>query len=167
MKTVLMTNGEEMTVDDEDYERVVAFGWSRARKRRDVSPLTRINGKKISVHRFILNYPDYLIDHIDGNPLNNCRSNLRRATISQNNANSRIYKNNKSGYKGVTLDKRTGKWKATIRKDKRQHYLGLHASPICAAIAYNRAAKELFGEYARLNEVHKGEPIAPLIESEK
>lgn len=88
-----------------------------------------------------------MIDHRDGNPANNCWNNLRRATYSENNANRALQRNNRSGFKGVSL--RGGKWRARIRKNGRLHALGAFATPEAAHAAYVAAAHRLFGEFAR------------------
>lgn len=92
------------------------------------------------------------VDHINGDGLDNRRANLRLATPSENRCNNRTPKNNTSGYRGVSWAKRTRKWHAQIKVNGRQQYLGYFASPIDAARVYNRAARELHGDFARLNE---------------
>jgi hypothetical protein len=90
-----------------------------------------------------------LIDHRDGNSTNNRWSNLRRATPSQNSANSRRSRQNTSGYKGVCLCRRSGRWRAFICKQGRVIHLGTFATPDAAHAAYMVAARKLFGEFAR------------------
>jgi hypothetical protein len=90
-----------------------------------------------------------VIDHRDRNPLNNRWDNLRLATFSSNSANRRRHRNNKSGFKGVWFHRRTGKWRARIRKDKRSFWLGEFETPEHAHAAYVAKAHELFGEFAR------------------
>ncbi len=100
------------------------------------------------------------IDHIDRNPQNNRPENLRPATPSQNSANTKLARNNTTGFKGVRVasgwcgktPKRT-KWVAFITVNKRQIHLGMHASPEDAARAYNEAARRHFGEFAYQNPV--------------
>ena len=89
-----------------------------------------------------------VIDHRDGNPSNNRWANLRPATISQNNANRRLHRNNKCGFKGV-IQNHVGSWVATIYKDGRSYYLGSFRTPQEAHAAYVEAARRLFGEFAR------------------
>lgn len=97
-------------------------------------------------------WPTHEVDHINGNRYDNCLSNLRLATGSENGYNRRISKRNTSGYKGVHFFKPTGKWRAAINigKRKRKH-IGLYDTPEEAALAYRRAAAELFGEFARFD----------------
>lgn len=89
--------------------------------------------------------PDY-IDHIDGNGLNNSIANLRKAEQRQNLGNQKVRTDNTTGYKGVTLFKRTGKY---IARAAGKH-LGYFATPEEAHAAYCKAADAEFGEYARV-----------------
>jgi len=89
-----------------------------------------------------------LVDHRDGDPSNNRWDNLRRATVSQNNANRRLHRNNKCGFKGVVRNQ-WGRFCASIYKNGRRRHLGMHATPQAAHAAYIAAARKLFGEFAR------------------
>ena len=91
---------------------------------------------------------DELVDHINGNPLDNRRCNLRLSTHSTNAMNRFKTIKNKSGYKGVVWSKKRHKWEASIRKDGKLNYLGGFDTPELAYEAYCKAAKELHGEYA-------------------
>ena len=104
------------------------------------------------LHRLILGLKkgDSEVDHIDGDGLNNLRSNLRLATKSQNGMNMRKRKGT-SKYKGVCWYKPYKKWRTQIMKDYRQMHIGYYISEIDAAKAYDKKAKELFGKYVRLN----------------
>ncbi len=93
------------------------------------------------------------VDHINGNPLDNRKSNLRVTTHQQNGFNRKISKNNTSGYKGVSFDKRRNKYVANIKVNYKIIYLGGYETAKEAAIAYNEAAKIHFGEYAKLNDI--------------
>lgn len=90
-----------------------------------------------------------MIDHRDGDGTNNRWSNLRRATASQNAANSRRPRDNTSGYKGVLLCRGSGRWHAYIHKNRRRIHLGTFATPEAAHEAYVTAARKLFGKFAR------------------
>jgi len=90
------------------------------------------------LHRLIFLYhfgrwPTNQIDHIDGNPKNNCIENLREATNSQNNHNKAKPINNTSGYKGVSYCKAAKKWETYITIDRKRKYLGLFECPKEAA----------------------------------
>ena len=115
-------------------------------------PQLSIKGITVPLHRHITNCPKGMhVDHINGNVLDNRLSNLRICTPSQNQANSKLPKNNTSGYKGVS--KNGDGWKAKIRVDYAYYYLGTFLTKEEAARAYNAAAIKYFGEFARLNEV--------------
>lgn len=94
-------------------------------------------------------WPAGVIDHRDGDTANNRIGNLRDSTQSQNGANSRTPRSNRSGFKGVSIHGQSGKWRAAITVRGRRVSLGLYKNPEDAAAAYIRAAKEAFGEYAR------------------
>ena len=114
---------------------------------------TRINNKKYLNHRLIFlmhyGYLPELLDHIDGNKLNNRIENLRSATNSENSRNSKIRKNNTSGIKGVTWDISSKKWKAQIRDEKKYKCIGRYKTIEEAAEAIKKTREELHGEYAR------------------
>ena len=155
MRTVTLTRGKTALVDDEDYELVSGIPWSATNNGRGdrwyaVHRSQRFGN--LRMHRLILNAPDHLqIDHVDGNTLDNRRSNLRLATRSQNGANRRLSKNNTSGFTGVTWNKNWQKWEAQIKVRGERLALGGFASPEEAAAVYNRVALAHFGEFARLS----------------
>lgn len=94
-------------------------------------------------------WPTGIIDHIDGNKANNAPSNLRMASHSQNNFNSKAYRNNRSGLKGVCWNKARSKWVAQIAANGTEKHLGYFSSKEDAHRAYCSAAAELHGEFAR------------------
>jgi hypothetical protein len=94
-----------------------------------------------------------VIDHLDGNPLNNQKKNLRICTHSENMRNRNLYVNNTSGFKGVYWHKTTKKWMSYIRINKKSLYLGIYTCPIDAAKAYNDAALKYHGEFAHINKI--------------
>jgi len=91
-----------------------------------------------------------LIDHRDGNPLNNRWTNLRLATHTNNAANRPRLPRNTSGFKGVSFDRRRGAWAAQITKEGKRYFIGRYATPEEAHAAYVAKARELFGEFARV-----------------
>jgi hypothetical protein len=113
-----------------------------------------VDGRRYLAHRLAWLYvygqwPDEKIDHIDGCGNNNRIANLRPANCSQNQANRRLNKNNKSGFKGVSWDKQFSRWRATIRSSGKSKHLGLFHSPEEAHAVYMAEARRLHGEYAR------------------
>jgi len=113
----------------------------------------RINGltKNTKAHRlaWFMTYGELpnVIDHIDGNPLNNAIKNLRSCTQQQNTFNRGAYKNNTSGYKGVYWHKMAKKFQAKIGINGKLKHLGLFNTAKEASEVYEAKAKELFGEY--------------------
>lgn len=90
------------------------------------------------------------VDHKDGNRLNDMWANLRSATPSEQQCNRGVQSNNSSGYKGVHFHPQNEKWRARIAVNGRQVSLGLHDTPKQAHMAYVKAAKELHGDFAKV-----------------
>ena len=100
------------------------------------------------LHRMIMGEPqDMMIDHIDHNPLNNCRSNLRIVTLQQNNMNTSKQKNNQSGVIGVHWDKKREKWKAEIKLNNKMVHLGRFDNFEDACKARKEGEIKYYGEY--------------------
>lgn len=91
--------------------------------------------------------PSDRLDHINGIKTDNRISNLRECTRSQNSANSNLHSLNTSGLKGVTFHKKSKKWQSAVKVDGKSIYLGLFVSKYDAHNAYEKKAKELFGEF--------------------
>lgn len=153
VKEIELTQGYVALVDDEDYDELSQWKWTlhtsgcghKAAYRRE-------NGRSIMMHRQILDAPDGVeVDHIDRNPLNNTRANLRLATRKQNAANTGPKKVNRTGYKGVSLHKKTGLYVARIRENGRRICLGYRETPEEAAQLYDEAARRIHGPFAYLN----------------
>jgi hypothetical protein len=102
-----------------------------------------------------------IVDHKDGDSLNNRRSNLRLATSAQNAQNSSRHFSNKSGYKGVSFDKGRNCWRSEIMADRVTHRLGRFHTAEDAAIAYNHAALKFHGEFARFNPIDNWRQVNP------
>lgn len=154
-RKVPLSQGKFALVDDADFERVSQFKWTydkgyafRHVYRRDADGKWR--GRKVSLHNFVMGAEQGdLIDHINRDPLDNRRCNLRRATKAQNNANSGPRGN--AQYKGVTYHQRDGRWLAQITSGKTKRHLGNFCTAEAAAKAYDKAAFELWGQFAYLN----------------
>ncbi len=156
-RIIPLTRGYNATVDAEDFERVNQWNWQAipSKKTSNVyaartETLQDSSRVLVLMHRFILKCVED-VDHRDGNTLNNRRYNLRPCNDTQNAGNQKKSKNNKSGYKGVSWHKPSGKWIVHIYFMNKQIHLGLFTSAIEAAKSYDRKAIELFGEFARLN----------------
>ena len=96
-------------------------------------------------------WPPNDVDHRDGDRTNNRWTNLRAATRSQNLANQRRRRDNRSGLKGVSFDAERGLWRAQIAKDEKRIFLGRFRTKEEAAVVYARKAVEMFGAFARMN----------------
>jgi len=151
-RIIPLTQGKVALVDAADYEMLSRFKWQATPVSTNVYAMGRSAGRKIIMHRMImLPSPVQQVDHIDGNGLNNVRPNLRVCTHLENRLNRRMHSNNMSGFKGVTFLKDRGSWWARIHLRHAHHSLGTFSTAEEAARAYDEAATELFGEFARLN----------------
>lgn len=154
MKQIPLTQGKFALVDDEDFEELNKYKWywDRYYARRSMPRTSKGNQQGSKMHRVIINTPKGMhTDHIDGNKLNNQKSNLRICTNAENCRNSGKRKNNHSGYKGVHWFARGKKWKSCICVNYKIIHLGSFDNKIDAAVSYNEAAKKYFGEFAHLN----------------
>ena len=150
MKKILLSQGKVAVVDDEDFEHINQFNWCYSNQGYAVRHEQGHHQGLLLMHRIILPPPDEMeIDHINHNGLDNQKNNLRICTRSQNLQNRFIFKNNSSGYKGIYPDR--NKWRVQIRINKIKINLGSFSSPHEAALAYDKAAKELFGVFAKTN----------------
>ena len=153
----LMNSKKHFTVSDEDYERVISHDWYLYQSFGVPSSSAWIYaysyGKKLRLTRFILNEndPKILIDHIDRNPLNNGRSNLRRSTNTENKRNSSKRNGCSSQFKGVSWYARIKRWQSQICVNNVHIHLGFFNSEEEAGKAYDTAAEQYFGEFAVKN----------------
>jgi hypothetical protein len=150
-QSIPLTRGQTAFVDDENYPELSQYRW-RLNSSGYAVRSYKASGKEIVVclHREIMQAPRGLVvDHQDGNKLNCTKANLRLITQQENLMNRRCFKNNRCGYKGVT--RQHGKWHARIQFHEKLIHLGFWENPITAALAYDCAARQLFGEYALLN----------------
>ena len=153
--TIPLTQGKVALIDAADLTLVSKFKWCAMRNRKTFYAMTNIrrpDGTRmlLPMHRILLNAPpDIECDHIDGDGLNNIRSNLRLATRAENQRNRGKNRNNTTGFKGVSFRKETRKFQAHIRLNGRRVYLGLFPTPEAAHAAYCAAAMKLHGAFAR------------------
>lgn len=147
-----LTQGKVAVIDDDDYHLVEGRNWQAHRERTGTWYATcRAGQRTVYMHVLLAGYPaGVLVDHANRDGLDNRRSNFRPADHSLNAANSRKSRGT-SIYKGVGWHKQKGKWRARIKCGDRTHNLGLFEQEDEAARAYDRKARELFGEYARPN----------------
>ena len=160
MKRIPLTQSKFALVDDADYDSLRQYRWLTEKGRFTCYAARyshRFAGKNISVkmHRQILGLSrgdKRQCDHRDHNGLNNQRSNLRICTHQENQHNQRRQTRRKSSrFKGVCRVRRRHKWQAQIKYDNRDIYLGYFSDEIDAAKAYDDAARQYFGEFARPN----------------
>lgn len=162
MKHIPLTQGKFAIVDDEDFKEISQYRWFAHKDGRTFYAYRKIktNSKHCRqllfqmAHGILVNIPNSkLIDHKNGNGLDNRRENLRICNYSQNGANQKPQKNCSSKYKGVWWNKWDKRFQAAIKKNGKRTYLGYFDDEVEAAKAYDKKAKELFGEFARLNNV--------------
>jgi hypothetical protein len=152
-KLIPLTQGQFAIVSDDMYDELNQFKWyarwSKCTKSYYAVRNIQLEDKRTShaMHRVIMNHPDKFVDHINRNSLDNRRENLRTVTKSQNQMNRRINRKSKSGYKGVSWDKKAGKYMARIGIDKKVIFLGYFTCPKEAHKVYVEASNNLHGEY--------------------
>lgn len=152
-----LSQGRISLIDEADWELVRGYRWY-AVKDRNVwyaqANTSRKEGPRrtVRMHRLLLGLTDgkIKIDHRDGDGLNNQRANLRSCKHAQNLRNTGAHANNTSGFKGVSWDKQSGRWKAQIRGDLKKKHIGYFFTPEEAFAAYCSAAAELHGEFANV-----------------
>ena len=161
MKEIPVTGGRFALVDDEDYDWLSGYKWFECcvnGRELYIGTSVKTGPKKwktVTMHRMVLGVePRIPIDHIDGNSLNNQKSNLRLTTNGLNRANS-LKKKGKWRYKGAYFYK--NKWQAQIRVNKKCITIGYFYDEESAARAYDDAARKYFGEHARVNFPKQGE----------
>lgn len=152
MKIIALTNGMEVKVDDQDFEELSKFRWyfgfyQPGRPERGRAFRSE-NRKSIQMSRQIMGaQPGQIVDHVNGDGLDNQRDNLRFCTHQQNMQNRGATQGKK--YKGV--HRYGNQWLAEIGVNGTNRIVGAFDTPEEAALAYDKAARELFGEFARVN----------------
>jgi hypothetical protein len=142
-------------VDDEDFEELSKYKWHFQSAGKDYFygyAIRNYKGKRIRMHRVLTNAQDEeQVDHINCNPLDNRRKNLRICTNQQNGFNRQKIKQFTSKYKGVYWNSERKRWWAMIRHNGKQIFLGSFTIEKWAAEAYDMAAKDMFKEFALTN----------------
>lgn len=155
MKKIKLNNGMCATVDDDVFLEVSGFTWCTHEIGDRIYVRARLPGKKgantnVSLHRFIMAASaGQIVDHINGDGLDNRMANLRLCSQRDNSRNRGPSKGRKT--KGVSWSDRLKKWRAYIKVDYRQIYLGVYSAKVDALAAYDSAALLFFGEFARQN----------------
>lgn len=145
---IRLTQGKVALIDVEDLPRVSKYSWCAAWMHYDWRAVGHVEGKTVTLHRFVMNaQPGQEVDHINGDGLDCRKSELRFATHSQNNQNA--YRVKPGSFKGVRPSGK--KWGARIKVDGKQYHLGVSDTPEGAARLYDAAAIKHFGEFAKLN----------------
>jgi hypothetical protein len=155
MKTIQTSAGDFVSVSDEDFAMLSKHAWHTDKEGYAAtnvrSPSAKRGWTKVRMHRLVLPTAS-LIDHIDRNPLNNTRENLRACDHSQNQFNRGAASNNKCGLKGVSYHTKTSRWFSRIKRYGRQIHLGYFDTPEEAHEVYCLAADMLHGEFANHGE---------------
>lgn len=158
-----LTRGYVAIIDEADADQASARTWSARIDGRNVYAVTKTrtsdgSRRLLGMHTFLTGWP--LVDHINGDGLDNRRANLRHATTAQNQRNARLRSDNASGFKGVHWDASQRRWKAQISVGGKRLSRGRYLTAEEAAHAYDDAARELHGEFATLNFPAPGERAA-------
>jgi len=160
MELICYRKREPQTVvyDECDHDLVMSVRWHV--RAADGYAYGRIRERNILLHRLLMGVTNPIIhvDHINGNPLDNRRENLRLCNRIDNAKNRRVSKTNKCGYKGVHKKIRTNHFVASITSNNKRVFLGSSLSADECARIYNYAARELHGEFAKYNDVY---PLFP------
>jgi hypothetical protein len=150
MQLIPLTKGKFAIVDDEDYPALACQKWTA----HNGGYAYRMNADRSGVlmHRLITNAPAGMdVDHINGDGFDNRRANLRVGTHAENMRNQRIGKAGHPLFKGIHFEKQRQVWQAHITINYKHRYLGSFETAEQAAVAYDTAARELFGQFARTN----------------
>lgn len=151
-----LTLGLSTLIERSDYDYVGRFKWCAQWNWKSFIVKRHKDGKVVSLHREIMGNPEgMVIDHINGNTLDNRRCNLRIATQTQNQRNEKLRKNNTSGFKGVHYSRLLKKWIASIQDGPTTAYLGAFSTPELAAEAYDLAATLKDPEFCSTNRIIK------------
>jgi hypothetical protein len=156
LRAIQLTQGKVAIVDAEDYGLLSKFKWHAHERGRTWYARRAASNKTIFMHRAILEYHSYdltsgEVDHINGDGLDNRKSNLQVISHAENIRKSRVQINNKSGFRGVSWHKGDRRWQVVIEVDNIKKYIGSFRTKIAAALAYDQAAKKYFGKFANLN----------------
>jgi len=148
LNIIKLTRNTVAVVDDEDFARLSSKTWCCS----SGGYATRKNGNKTEyMHKTVVGETILSVDHINGDKLDNRKQNLRICSHSENTKNRSKSVNKSSKYKGVNFDSKSGKWRARIKVEYKETHLGFFVEEKQAAMAYDKAALQYFGKYAKLN----------------
>ncbi|MGA2915999.1 MAG: AP2 domain-containing protein [Sedimentisphaerales bacterium] len=153
-RKIKLTKGKFAKVDPEDYHKLAQYDWhlEESKNRKNCYAVQYEDSRYVKMHRVIMNAPaGKIVDHINGDGLDNTKRNLRIATYAQNSYNKRLKKKGTSKYKGVYFYKQTNKWASHINYNNKRLHLGYFDNEQDAARAYDNAAKIYHGDFAVLN----------------
>ena len=155
-REIELTQGKFAVVDSADCEWLSKFKWHAHERGRTWYARRAASTKTVFMHRAILEYhgsdlTSGEVDHVNGDGLDNRKSNLQIVSHAENIRKSRVQKNNTSGFRGVSWHKGDRRWQAFVEVDNIRKYLGSFKNKIDAALAYDQAAKKYFGRFATLN----------------
>ena len=153
MSSITASNGVSAKVSPEDLAELSKYRWHALPKTRGEGfyLYAQVNRRTVYMHRIVAHAPDgKQVDHINGDPSDNRRENLRLATQSENNANRASYKP-KSGFRGVYAQPHGHTWQVKISVGGKIVRGGSFADPVEAARRYDRLAREHYGEFATIN----------------
>ena len=156
MKQIKLTQGQVALVDDADFDWLNQWKWCVLKSPAGFYARRRDSGQDILMHRVILGLElgdKRQGDHQNHNTLDNRQDNIRICTCQQNQRNRKPRLNLTSGYKGVSWYRRIKKWQAHIQMNGKRKHLGYFTEEKEAALAYNKIAGNIYGEFAYLNPV--------------
>jgi len=142
-----LSQGLVTVIDYTDFEKVRGIKWSANKKKAGIYAYCSRKSRPMYLSRFLLGEPVGVVDHKNGDKLDNRRENLRVVSVRENILNSSKRKDGVSKYKGVSWSSNAQKWEVTIRFDSEEE----------AARAYDKLAREYYGGFARLNFPEIGE----------
>jgi hypothetical protein len=149
MKVIPLTQGKVALISNQDSWLVRQFKWCAMWNGYNWYAVANMGRQKCYMHRLLAGFPPFLLDHKNGNGLDNRRTNLRPASTSENGANHKRQKLNTSGCSGVYKNKRDSKWYARIKVMYRYVWLGSFDKFRDAVKARQKAEKTYFGEFLR------------------
>lgn len=160
MKKVKLTQRKYTLIDDRDFKKVNEYKWCATKGGSNIFyAVRRLTISKNKIRLFYLHHAilgkkkNKVVDHINGNSLDNRRSNLQFVTYSQNSMKRHNRSHNKSGYRGVYLHNRGNRWIAQIRLKNKSFYIGSFINKKDAALAFNKMAKKFYKKFAVLNKI--------------